>query len=75
MACQKCNLRKIRKKEGISQTELAYKAGVSQRQIAFLEQGKRNPSLKAAFKIAAVLNHSIEDIFLPSNCTNSTEKS
>lgn len=66
------NLKQLREKSKITQTELAYKAGVSQRYIAFLETGERTPSLDVAYKIAHVLGHSVEKIFLPKNCTKST---
>lgn len=58
-------LRDVRKKKGISQEELAVKAGVTVRYIAFLESGDRKPSIAVAFKIAEVLETSVEDIFLP----------
>ena len=49
----------------MSQTELAYKTGVSQRYIAFIEAGKRTPSLDLAKKISLILNRSVDTIFLP----------
>lgn len=67
------NLRKIREELNISQTELASKAGVSVRHIAFIENGDRKPSLNLAFKIAEILHHNIEDIFMLNECTESTE--
>lgn len=66
------NLRKIREELNISQTELASKAGVSVRHIAFIENGDRKPSIDLAFKIARILHHDIEDIFMFSECTKST---
>ena len=67
-------LKEIRLKRNISQEELAYKVGVTVRYIAFLEAGVRKPSITLAFKIANVLNTSIEKIFLPSECTECTHK-
>lgn len=60
------NLKQIREENSISRMELAYKIGVTERYIYFLESGKRKPSIDLAFKIADILNSSIEDIFLPS---------
>ena len=57
------NLKEIRKANKISQTELAYKVGVSARYIAFIEHGDKCPSLKIAIKIARTLNSTVEDIF------------
>lgn len=56
----------------LSKTELAYKVGVSERYIGFLESGDRKPSLTLAEKISRELKASINDIFLNSNCTNRT---
>lgn len=59
------NLKQIREENSISRMELAYKIGVTERYIYFLESGKRKPSIDLAFKIADILNSSVEDIFLP----------
>ena len=66
-------LSEMMKKRKISQTELAYHAGVSQRYIAFLLQGTRSPSLDVALKIADTLKCNVSDIFLPKNCTKCTQ--
>lgn len=65
-------LKDIREKNGLSQTELAAKAGVSTRHIAFIETGERKPSIDLAFKLADILGTSVEQIFLPNECTKST---
>lgn len=65
-------LRNIRESRGLSQTELAYKVGVTPRYVAFIETGDRNPSLKTASKIAEVLNTTVDDIFLSNKCTKCT---
>ena len=56
-------VREFREKMDLTQTELAAKAGVSQRYIAFVESGKRTPSLKCARLIASIVGASIEDVF------------
>lgn len=57
------NLKKVREANKLSQTELAYKVGVSARHIAFIEHGDKDPSLKIAIKIARALNSTVEGIF------------
>lgn len=65
-------LKQIREKQGVSQTNLAAEVGVSARHISFIENDDRNPSIDIALKIAAALNVSVEEIFLPDRCTKST---
>ena len=45
-------LKEIRVKNNLTQQELANKLGVTQRYIAFIENGDRTPSLENACKIA-----------------------
>jgi putative transcriptional regulator len=65
-------LREIRIKNQLTQQELANQLGVTQRYVAFVEKGERTPSLDIAFKMAAILRSSVEDIFLSKMCTKST---
>ena len=60
----KNNLEKIRKEKGISQEELAKALEVSRQTIGSLENGRYNPSIILAFKIAKYFNLSIEEIFI-----------
>ena len=60
----KNNLEKIRKEHGINQEELANALEVSRQTIGSLENGRYNPSIILAFKIARYFNMSIEDIFI-----------
>ena len=60
----KNNLEKIRKEKGISQEELAKALEVSRQTIGSLENGRYNPSIILAFKIAKYFNMSIEEIFI-----------
>lgn len=53
----------VRVKLGMTQDELAQKAGIRRETIVFLEQGKYNPSLKLAFEVARALKSKLEDIF------------
>lgn len=67
-------LKEIRTKKKISQEMLACKVGVTVRYIAFLESGNRKPSIDVAFKIAKVLNSTVDDIFLPRKCTKCSQE-
>lgn len=57
-------LEKIRKQRGIKQEELATILEVSRQTIGSIENGRYNPSIKLAFKIARYFNMSIEEIFI-----------
>ena len=54
----------IRKELGIRQDELAKSMGVSRQTISSLENGRYNPSIMLAYKIARYFNMTIEDIFI-----------
>jgi putative transcriptional regulator len=60
----KNRLEEIRKSKGIRQEQLAAALGVSRQTIGSLENGRYNPSIILAFKIARYFNLSIEDIFI-----------
>ena len=60
----KNRLEEIRKAKGIKQEELASALEVSRQTIGSLENGRYNPSIMLAFKIARFFNMSIEDIFI-----------
>ena len=60
----KNNLEKIRKEKGINQEELAKALEVSRQTIGSLENGRYNPSIILAFKIAWYFKMSIEEIFI-----------
>ncbi|MDF2655063.1 MAG: transcriptional regulator, family [Bacillota bacterium] len=57
-------LEEIRKLHGIKQEELAAVLEVSRQTIGSLENGRYNPSILLAFKIARYFNMRIEDIFI-----------
>lgn len=60
----KNRLEEIRKKHGMNQEELADALEVSRQTIGSLENGRYNPSIILAFKIARYFDMSIEEIFL-----------
>jgi len=57
-------LEEIRKQRGIKQEELATALEVSRQTIGSLENGRYNPSILLAFKIALFFDMSIEEIFI-----------
>jgi putative transcriptional regulator len=57
-------LEEIRKQRGIKQEELAMALEVSRQTIGSLENGRYNPSILLAFKIARFFGTSIEEIFI-----------
>lgn len=59
----KNKIKEIRGANGIKQEELALALGVSRQTIISLENGKYNPSILLAYKIAKYFNSTIEDIF------------
>lgn len=60
----KNRLEEIRKERGIKKEELAAALEVSRQTIGSLENGRYNPSIILAFKLARYFNMSIEDIFI-----------
>lgn len=64
MVSIKNRLEELRKQRGIKQEELAAALEVSRQTIGSLENGRYNPSILLAFKIAVFFNMSIEEIFI-----------
>ncbi|MFQ7290002.1 MAG: helix-turn-helix transcriptional regulator [Lacrimispora saccharolytica] len=60
----KNRLEELRKEHGMKQEELAAILEVSRQTIGSLENGRYNPSILLAFKIARFFKLSIEDIFI-----------
>lgn len=60
----KNRLEEVRKQRGIRQEELADALAVSRQTISSLENGRYNPSILLAFKIARYFSLSIEELFL-----------
>lgn len=57
-------LEELRKQRGIRQEELAAALEVSRQTIGSLENGRYNPSILLAFKIARYFGLSVEEIFI-----------
>ena len=54
----------IRKQRGIRQEEFAKALGVSRQTISSLENGRYNPSIFLAYKIAKYFSMTIEEVFI-----------
>ena len=60
----KNKLEEIRKQKGIKQEELADAMGVSRQTISSLENGRYNPSVILAIKLARYFGTNVEELFL-----------
>ena len=56
-------LRYLRKAKGLSQEDLAFKAGIHRTYVGGIERGERNPSLKNIAAIAKALGVSLPELF------------
>ena len=56
-------VRKYRNELGLTQKELAEKAGVSSRTIISLEKGSYKPSILLAYKLSLIFGENMEKIF------------
>lgn len=56
------NIAKIRREQGISQEELAFRSGLHRTYISGVERGVRNPTIAVLDEIAAALSVDISDI-------------
>lgn len=60
----KNRIEQIRKERGILQDEFAKSMGVSRQTISSLENGRYNPSILLAHKIAKYFGMTIEEVFI-----------
>jgi putative transcriptional regulator len=60
----KNRLELLRKERGITQEELASALEVSRQTIGSLENGRYNPSILLAFRIARFFSVRVEDVFI-----------
>lgn len=61
------NLRNLRERRKLTQSELAKRLGVARTTYTNIELGTKNPSLDLAMKIKKTLRVKSDDIFLISN--------
>lgn len=52
------NLALARKRSGLSQEALAFRAGLHRTEIGLLERGERTPKIDTLIKLAAAVHHS-----------------
>ena len=64
MVTLKNKIEQIRKERGIRQDDFAKSMGVSRQSISSLENGRYNPSILLAYKIAKYFQMSIEEVFI-----------
>ena len=55
-------IKELRDRKGISQEELAHRAGLSRTGMGFLETGKRWPRLDTLMKVADGLNITVDEL-------------
>lgn len=60
----KNRIEEIRKEKGIRQEDFAKEMGVSRQTISSLENGRYNPSIMLAYKIAKYFGMAIEEVFV-----------
>lgn len=56
-------VQKLRMNRGLTQEELAEKAGVSRQTVIAIEKGNYTPSVLLALKLARIFKVPVEDIF------------
>lgn len=59
------NCSRIRKREGLTQEQLAEKSGLTQQYLSDLERGKRNPTIVTIYEIAMALGVSHLELVQP----------
>ena len=60
----KNRIEKIRKERGILQEDFARSMGVSRQTISSLENGRYNPSITLAYRVAKYFGMTIEEVFI-----------
>lgn len=70
-ACDvKNRLKVLRAERDWSQADLAARLDVSRQTVNAVETGRYDPSLPLAFKVAALFDSRIEDVFFPQEVAN-----
>ena len=69
----KNQLEELRRQHGVTQEELADALSVSRQTIGSLENGRYNPSILLAFKIANYFHVTIEEVFMNPEEINNEE--
>lgn len=67
-------IQELRTKKGLTQKEVAEKAGITKDYISLIERGERTPSDKTKHKLAEIYDVPVVQIFLAIQRTNGTIK-
>ena len=60
----KNHLERLRRRDNLTQDMLAEALSVSRQTISSIENGRYNPSIELAFKLARFFNVTIEEVFI-----------
>ena len=60
----KTRIKELRARHDLTQAQLADLLGVRRETISFIEQGKYNPSLRLAYRIARALQSSLDELYI-----------
>ena len=63
-------LRKARKKAGLTQEELAFKAGISREYVSMLEGDKKSPTVETLFRVCKALGVRPSSIIAKIECNS-----
>jgi transcriptional regulator with XRE-family HTH domain len=55
-------IRLVRSKKGLSQEELAFRAGLHRTYISLVERGKKSPTIDCLIRISAALDVKVSDL-------------
>jgi putative transcriptional regulator len=64
MAIIKTRIKELRARHNLTQDDLADRVGVTRQTLLHLEKGRYNPSLLLAYRVAQVLQSSIDEVFI-----------
>lgn len=59
------NFSRLRKRQGLTQEQLAERSGFSQQYLSDLERGKRNPTIVSLYELAQALGVPYLDLLRP----------
>lgn len=66
-------LKEVRKKVGLTQVQVAERAGIAERTYQEYEYGDRKPGVDIAIRIAKILNSTVEELFGAASPNNSSQ--
>lgn len=64
------NIKKLRKEAGLRQEDMAKDLGVTRQTIIAIENNKYDPTLSLAFKLAKLLNTTVDELFCSDNANS-----